>query len=204
MNYIENPKELNVFFDENYYKSINYLNYLQRQIKYKNTAIDIIEDLKLNTEDSILDYGCATGLLLEPLKDLNFLNTLGFDISEWAIQEAKNKLLNVTNDINEIIKRSFDLTIVLDVFEHMFDNQIHDLLDNLKTKSLLCRIPVSLDNENDFFLEVSKKDRSHVNCKSKKEWIKKIEEYNFTYSRDINNRSIYDSDGCFCGLFIKK
>ncbi len=50
-------------YTEEYYKTLNYTNYLDRESKYIKTAfelIDLLKKLKLLTEQSsILDYGCA-------------------------------------------------------------------------------------------------------------------------------------------------
>ena len=92
---------------------------------------------------------------------------------------------------------------VLDVFEHMFDEQIHLFLKNLNTDKLVVRIPCKLKGENDFHLSVSRKDPSHVNCKTKEEWIDLFSKFNYKYSESIVTKSIYDSDGCFCGVFVR-
>jgi hypothetical protein len=203
MSYINNKKELSEFFNESYYHSINYSDYTFREEKYLKTAKDLINTFNLTPSDTLLDYGCAVGFLMMGYKKLDLTNVYGFDISEWALNESKKKDLITTNDLNIVNDKEYKLTTVLDVFEHMFDEDIDIILDKVSTELLVVRIPVKLNGENDFHLEVSRKDLSHVNCKTKEEWINKIEKYNFKYETEIKTESIYDSPGVFCGYFKK-
>jgi len=203
MNYINNKKELLEFFNETYFHSINYSDYTFREKKYLNTAQDLIDTFKLVSEDYLLDYGCAVGFLMSGYKKLNLHNVYGFDISLWALNESKKKDLVVTNDLSILNDKKYKLTTVLDVFEHMFDEDVDVVLNTLNTELLVVRIPVKLENENDFHLEVSRKDLSHINCKTKEEWISKIENFNFKYETEIKTESIYDAPGVFCGYFKK-
>jgi ribosomal protein L11 methylase PrmA len=203
MNYINNKKELSEFFNKKYFHSINYSDYIFREEKYLKTAQNLINDFKITPSDNLLDYGCAVGFLISGFKKLNIHKIYGFDISEWAIDESKKKNLIVTNNLNILNDKKYKLTTVLDVFEHMFDEDVDTVLNILNTELLVVRIPVKLKDENDFYLEVSRKDLSHVNCKTKEEWINKIEGFNFKYEHEIQNESIFDSPGVFCGYFKK-
>jgi ribosomal protein L11 methylase PrmA len=203
MNYIKTKEELLTFFNETYYQSINYSDYIFREEKYLKTAKDIIDTFNITPSDELLDYGCAIGFLLNGYKKLNIPQVYGFDISTWAINESIKKNLAVTNDLNILNDKTYKLTTVLDVFEHMFDDDIDNVLNRINTEILAVRIPVKLVNENDFHLEVSRKDPSHVNCKTKEEWISKIENHGFKYETEIKTKSIYDAPGVFCGYFKK-
>lgn len=203
MKYIEDKKELYDYFGESYYNSINYIGYQNRVEKYNNTALEIIELLNINKTDYVLDYGCATGLLLDGFRKQGLVNIFGFDISKWAVEKSQEKNLNVSFNKNILSKNNYKLTTVLDVFEHMFDDDIEFVLNKLTTDVLLIRIPVKLEGKYDFHLDVSKKDPTHVNCKTKEEWIDKIKNNNFKFKNTINTSTIYDSDGCFCGYFEK-
>ena len=67
---------------------------------------------------------------------------------------------------------------------------------------LIVRIPCST-NDKDFHLEISKKDKTHINCKTKKNWIKFLNKLGYSLIGTLNLKQIYDSDGVFCGLFFK-
>jgi len=201
--YFKTKKELIDFFSEEYFTSVNYSDYLHRKSKYVNTASDIYNFFGLTKYSIILDYGCAVGHLLNGLSNLGMQNLTGVDTSKWAIANSPYKDISMSTDISIISKQLYDLCIVLDVFEHMFDDQIDYVLSNLSAKRILVRIPYRLENETDFYLEVSRKDPSHVNCKTKEKWIEKIESFGYYYVADpIATKTIYNSTGCFCGYFI--
>lgn len=201
MNYIKTKQELKGYFNKEYYNSINYSDYQSRAEKYIQTANDIIKYFNIDGDDELLDYGCAIGLLLNGYNNNAFNKIHGFDISEWALSKIVLPYLDVSSNLSIISEKKYYLTTVLDVFEHMFDDDIDFVLIELNTQLLLVRIPVKLEGEDDFHLEVSRKDISHVNCKTKQEWITKIESFGYKYEEDLDTISIYDAPGCFCGYF---
>jgi hypothetical protein len=203
MKYITNKESLSDFFDENYYKSINYLDYTTREKKYSDTAKDLLDFFKLQPEDSILDYGCSIGLLMEGYKKLGINDVYGFDISKWAISESKKKNLNTSDSLEILNNKSYKLTTALDVFEHMFDDNLNEILPLINTEYLLVRIPVKLEGAEDYHLEVSRRDMSHVNCKTQEDWILFIENFGYKFQAEISTNTIYSADGCFCGYFKK-
>lgn len=209
MRYIDNQEELGGFFTEEYYKSINYADYESRKNKYKLTANDIVSHFNPiclhKPNASVLDYGCAIGMLLDGIRlKAPHLHLHGYDISKWAVNNSVSNDLELTND-PAVLRKHHTLTTALDVFEHMFDDDLVEVLGQLKTETLLVRIPVKVnsDQTNDFHLEVSRRDRSHVNCKTKGEWIDFIEEQGYQYAETLNLFTIYDAKGCFCGYFKK-
>ena len=183
-------------FDEAYYTTNNYENYLERRPRYLHTAKNLIDLLNsislLNDNPSILDFGCAVGFLLEGFKNYNIQ---GYDISEWAIKQAKEKKLPIVDNLTS----KFDIMISLDVFEHMNDEDIKSALAIVDPKILIVRIPVSLDG-NTFALDISRRDSTHINCKTKQDWINFL---NYPFNLRINIETIYDTDGVMCCIFFK-
>ena len=187
-------------FDESYYRSANYTNYLDRQEKYTRTAKEITELLSnisvLKKHSRILDYGCAVGFLSRALKDLNY-KVDSYDISEWATGEARRRGC----DIIDTVGGSYNLGIFLDVLEHMTEQQIDDVFASAQFEYLLVRIPVSEDRDPDrYYLEVSRKDPTHINCATADVWERRMAVRGFTRSWRLNLHTIYDSPGCFCAL----
>lgn len=203
MEYIKDQEQLHNFFTKEYYQSINYTDYTLREQKYEATALDILKSVKVSQEDALLDYGCALGFLLKGYRKAGIVNTYGFDISDWALEQTRKDNLNTSSDISIISQREYKLTTVLDVFEHMFDEEVNTVLTQLTTDRLAVRIPVKLEGEDDFHLEVSRKDASHVNCKTEADWIEFINRHGYTFDSYLNTESIYSSPGCFCGIFKK-
>ena len=191
-------------YNEKYYKTGNYKNYLSKQKRYEKTAeelVHLLKQLKLDNKSiRILDYGCATGFLLDGFFKLGFKNTHGYDISEWAL----SKVGNHHNLISLHKKNYFDITTMLDVLEHMTDEQIYKAFDSIKTNMLIVRIPVSTDFGKSFHLEVSRADPTHINCKQKQDWIELLDNNNYQFIFELNLNSIYSTDGVFCAIFLNK
>lgn len=190
-------------FDKNYYTSNNYKDYLNRYDKYRILSDDLINIFKFlniyNKNLKILDYGCAVGFLLDALKEKKFSNLSGYDISEFCINIFKqnHKLIDIEK------KEDFDFIFFLDVLEHMENNEIEKVLNNLKSKFILVRIPCAKNYGESFFLDISKNDPTHINCKTKNEWIDFFKKFNYDYKNKLDYKTIYDSDGVFCGIFEK-
>jgi ribosomal protein L11 methylase PrmA len=195
-----------MIYDEKYYKTNNYENYLNKSERYEKLAIELIEffdSIKLNFKyKNILDYGCAIGFFLDGLKKNNIEKTYGYDISSWALEQIDKKKHKIIS-YQEIKENEFEIVFFLDVLEHMTDEQISDILLNLKSKKILVRIPVANKKGEDFFLEVSKKDKTHINCKTKEEWLSFLKKFQFNNYLKINLNNIYDSDGVFCALIFR-
>jgi hypothetical protein len=191
-------------FTEEYYKSNNYVDYLSKKERYVKTAEEIYQTFGkfkiIDQSSSILDYGCSLGFLIKGFEKIGFKNIYGYDISEWAISKAKE----LDCKIIERVEGTFDLGIFLDVLEHMTDDQIKVVFESIYFDKILVRIPCSIDDIPDkFFLEVSRKDETHINCKPPAQWIKIFNEIGFRNYHRLNMSTIYDSDGCFCALFIR-
>lgn len=89
---------------------------------------------KFKTSGRILDVGCATGILLESLKDCGF-GTIGIEPNKNAYKIAKNKLgKNIYNEPSSVFyknnKTKFDVIIYNHVLEHI--HKIREELENLK------------------------------------------------------------------------
>lgn len=195
---------MNNIYTENYFRTLNYVNYLDRRPKYIKHAHEIINMLTtfnlISTSSKILDYGCAVGFLMEGFKEYGYQNIDGYDISDWAISQCKEKGLSIVNDI----ANDYDCVICLDVFEHMTDNEISKVLNSVNTNMMLVRIPCSNDDGKTFHLEVSKKDPTHCNCKTKHQWKEFFVQHGYNFFLAINTNTIYDSDGVLCMLCFKQ
>lgn len=167
---------------------------MERRPRYLKTARNLISLLNsvslLSSNPKILDFGCAVGFLMEGFKEYDIK---GYDISEWATNEAKSKGLTIIDKLEK-----FDIMICLDVFEHMHDKDIIETLSIVNPSVLIVRIPVST-NGTEFALEISRKDSSHINCKTTQEWIKFL---NFPFYLRINIETIYDTEGVMCYIFF--
>ena len=203
MKYIQTQHRLEEHFNQEYFETINYVDYEKRQKKYDKTALEIVEYFDLQPFHHVMDYGCATGMLMQSLRE-NDISVYGYDISEYALNQASKKKLFVSNNKEVLEMKNYHLTLVLDVFEHMFDKEIVHVLGKLVTDLLVVRLPCKLEGESDFHLEVSRKDPSHVNCRTEREWRAFFKRNGYEFLDYITTKTIYNSDGCFCATFKKK
>jgi SAM-dependent methyltransferase len=190
-------------FDEQYYKSNNYTDYLSKRERYVRTAEEIKQVFHkfsiIDQQSTILDYGCSLGFLIKGLQKAGFNNVSGYDISDWAVEQARKNECNILDRA----QGTFDLGIFLDVLEHMTDQQIVELFDQLRLSKVLVRIPCAVVEQPDqFYLEVSRRDPTHINCKTDQDWIALFERLGYSTYFRLNMSTIYDSPGCFCCLFI--
>src|SRR5574337_1480827 len=118
-------------YNSEYYRSSNYADYLERADRYKKTAyelVDLLRRLNLISKDSmIVDYGCAVGFLLEGFKELGYPRLLGYEISDWAVQEGRSR----GNNIHYWGAFHYDpfctkVMTALAVFEHMTDEKVSE------------------------------------------------------------------------------
>lgn len=193
-------------YDEAYFNTLNYTDYLGRKDKYKRLAketTDLLSVLGLISEKShIFDYGCAVGFLLEALTELGYQECYGYDISEWACAIAREKGVKLLS--NHIAQRKFDVMYCLDVLEHMTERQICYTLGCFSARALIVRIPVSTNGGESFHLEVSNKDKTHVSCHEKDWWVNALRKYgDYKVFLPLNLYTIWDSPGVMCCLALR-
>jgi len=190
-------------FDHDYFQTANYSNYLDRQEKYSRTAEELFDRLKtfglLHKKSSVLDYGCAVGFLSHGFRELGIADVDSYDISQWAKEQARARGCRVV----ESLRDHYDIGIFLDVLEHMEDASIEQVFHATKFGSILVRIPCGLpERPNEFHLEVSRRDATHINCKAPQQWIKKFADLGYGTCLPITMHTVYNSPGCFCAVFI--
>ena len=192
-------------YNEGYYRSSNYSDYLERSDRYKKTAIELatlLHSLNLiNRKSVIVDFGCAVGFLMDGFIELGYENVVGVEISQWASNFAKTKGHEVVSSIKELSIVP-QLTIALDVFEHMTDEQITHVMNKIKPNALLVRIPTSTDGGKTFSLEISRADPTHINCKTKTQWIEFFKSFGYKTFLRLNLFTIYDTPGVSCFIVL--
>ena len=189
-------------FDEQYYRTNNYTDYLSKRERYVKTAEEIQQVFHkfsvIDQQSTILDYGCSLGFLIKGFEKVGFKNVSGYDISDWAVEQARKNGCNILDHA----QGAFNLGIFLDVLEHMTDQQIAELFSKIRLDKVLVRIPCAVvEQPNQFYLEVSRRDPTHINCKTDRDWIKLFESMGYVNCFRLNMSTIYDSPGCFCCLF---
>lgn len=196
-------------YSEDYYRTSNYADYMERADRYKRTASEIAELLrKLNLagkNTSILDYGCAVGFLVEGLREVGYSQAKGFEISSWAAAQGRKRGLEIIEDL-EVFNEpgtTTDVMLSLDVFEHMSNQQINTAVNAIKPNVIVARIPTAEKEGDTFHLEISRKDPTHINCKTTNQWIDLFRSLGYQTFLKLNLYTIYHSPGVACLLMIK-
>lgn len=188
-------------FDKEYYESNNYTNYLARQDRYIRLAKEVCEFMgKMNLMNApVLDFGCAVGFLLKGLEQ-HVEYCYGADISEWARKEATHRGLDVRKTPDW--KLNHGVVFALDVFEHMKELELQDFFYNIHTDVIVFRMPICANPGEDYVLECSKVDPTHVIRWTKEEWREFFRSNGYT-PIDLNLATIYNSDGVYAGFAVK-
>lgn len=135
------------------YRSVLYSNYFTNQAgrglsisnteKFKNEkkqfSKEIIPLLPTDKTISILDLGCGIGSLLGTMKDHNYSNIKGIDVSEEQVHVAHSFGITEVScmDILDFFAtnhQSFDVICGMDIIEHFTKDELVDLLLMLKSR----------------------------------------------------------------------
>lgn len=131
--------------------------------------------VELYHPQTVLDIGCASGLLVNALRQLG-VEAFGVDVSEYAIQTAPDAVrefciaADVTKGLPPSLCRRFDLVTNLEMAEHLHEEDLTGFLD------VLCesgdRIVFS-SSPSDFT------ERTHFNVQQPEYWCKKFAQHGF-------------------------
>jgi hypothetical protein len=187
----------------------NYQDYTKK--KYGDLCKDLIQEFNMQVTDILCDFGCATGQLLYEFKARGFKELNGTDPSYWAIEYGINQL-GLAQELQHYNKHMLvwpkDYLLLLDVLEHVPTleeiKQILEMSCEYVKKSVILRVPVSIQEGNDFYLEVSRNDKTHVQCHTKEWWTAVFKECGYELEREIRQKNIYSSKGVFAAAFKHK
>ena len=81
---------------------------------------------------SVLDAGCAMGMLVECLRDLG-IEAFGFDISDYALAQARDDIKEFLweGSVTDPLLRRYDLIVAIEVLEHMPSEMAKQAIENL-------------------------------------------------------------------------
>ena len=169
----------------------NYQNYTEK--KYGYLCEELIKILWIEKDDNIVDRGCATWNLIREFANRGYTNIKGSDISERAIQYwIDNWLQDFLQSYNpEILSEDNQHVIMNDVLEHMLEDDIREMLNGTNWLITL-RLPVCAKEWEDYVLECSRVDKTHIQRHTKDRWIELFNECGYTVET-INWKHIYDS-----------
>ncbi len=148
-------------------------------------AMTIIDFLDIKRFQTVLDFGCAKGYLVKALR-LLYRNAWGIDISKYAMMNVDQGAEDYCCICNKAGKyetirfgflREFDFCIAKDVFEHIPEEDLPDVLGNINVKILFAIIPLggSLTKRLSmpswkFIAPINNCDITHVTCRDQSWW----------------------------------
>lgn len=167
-------------FDKKYYNvESNYSGMLLKGKKPLYNRFWIRRILQYKEEGNLLDIGCGMGFFLEHAS--KFFDIYGSDISEYGINEAKNRVPNIglcIGDVQQIgIKtNSFDIITCFDVVEHLKtpEEAFKECYRILKDTGLLI---VTTPNMSSFGCSYKKenwfayRDSTHISLLKNEDWL---------------------------------
>ena len=126
--------------------------------RWTNVAKKLIKYYKLNSNSKILDVGCGKGYLLYEIKRiLPNIQIIGFDISNYAIKNAKHEIKKFlfrgkAEDNFKFKKNHFDLTISMGVLHNLSLLNLSKSIDQINKVSKKSFIMVeSYRNDKELF-----------------------------------------------------
>jgi len=150
-------------------------------------AHNLVEYLGIKRVQRILDFGCAKGYLVYAFHLLGYLNTYGYDISAYAIENSPSEIerflmLRDTTAWGSSGHpyRDLDFVIAKDVLEHLSRGELAKTLKALRgdTEKLFAVIP--LGREGRYLSERDNLDVTHEICESSEWWLEEFRLRGFT------------------------
>ena len=178
-NYDEDYFERGISSGKSGYDNYRWLSELTIKFAYK-----IIKELNLRDGDKVLDYGCAKGFLVKALKILD-IDAYGCDISNYAISNSDNKIKERCKLMDNKIPFNgmFEWVISKDVFEHLEEKELKDVLKNIARISKKLFVIVPMGENNKFIIPAYDLDITHKLAKPRDWWEKKFEDYGWKIDR---------------------
>lgn len=197
-------EEYSARYDSDYYERglvcgiSGYMNYGWMPELTIRMAHFMIKNLPINENEKVLDYGCAKGFMVKAFRLLG-VDCYGCDISSYAISKVENELKEYCWKISDTIdqytfKQDYDWMIAKDVFEHIPELELRQLLLKAhgKIKNIFVVVPLA---ENDYIgkyiIPDYDKDVTHLIAKSLSWW----ESFFIDTGWQISN-SQYSFEGC--------
>lgn len=153
------------------------------RIGYKN-RINLLKNLGLQKDHTIIDVGCGKGLFVDALKKEGYQKATGYD---FFIEEY--------SDVS-VLKKAFDIVVSYDVIEHIEEpRQFLDMLIGMVKPGGMLMIGTPNSHEIDLYEEPSVPELSqpfHRHIFSKDLLIQMVLKNSFKIV-DINTRSYFDT-----------
>lgn len=139
----------------------------------------IVEYCGITESDSILDFGCARGYVVRAFRELGYC-AFGVDASKWAIENCDPAIENYVCNSQVGLKSAFremDWIIAKDVLEHIPDDELSAIIDDLLTharKGVFVVVPLSAKSGEPYVIPEYEQDITHVQRLTLGDWADKF------------------------------
>jgi len=152
------------------------MNYRWMPRRSYKEAFGFIDYLELDDNSYILDVGCAKGFIVKALRGLD-IKADGADISNYALSFAPEGCWNCTHSKSwdDHKDKGYTHVIMKDVFEHIDDGQISNMLSNIGkvAKTIMCVMPMGDNGQ--YRIQEMHEEISHVIIQNEEWWKKRFE-----------------------------
>lgn len=183
-------------FGENYYMNgiksglSNYVDYKWMPELTLPMAKSFIEIFGVDFGSSVLDFGCSRAYFVKALRE-HGINAFGVDISEWAIKNCHEDVVDyVFNDIKDA-PLFFDFIFSKDVLEHIPEIDLESTVSLLLSK---CRdaaifiVPLAKSEGGEYIYPCDELDKTHIHRKTLQGWVDLIEPFAKDFTIFVSNK----------------
>jgi hypothetical protein len=126
-------------------------------------AARLIEYLGITEKDTVLDYGCAKGYLVNAFRLLH-REAYGYDISDYAVANAHPDAIKY---VSNTLSNFYDWIISKDVFEHIPYEDILNVMVDLsnRCRNMFVIVPLGMINdkgEKQYAVPAYELDKTHI------------------------------------------
>ena len=178
---------MNHKFNKDYYEDgvrkhlSGYENYRWMPTRSIPEALSIKKHFNFKT---CVDYGCAKGFLVHALRMLG-CDAYGEDISQYAIDNGHPDVIKY---LSFPTNKKYDLLIAKDILEHVEEEDLPSLLDELYPRANEFFFIIPLGDKNRFRIREYEVDITHVTKKDEQWWIElfnnhglKLKEFSYSF-----------------------
>ena len=87
--------------------------------EHPEPSLTMINECSVNKNDTIIDIGCGTSILIDELVKLEYTNIVAIDISQSALDILKNRIQtsypNLSNNVNFLLEFGYKLIELIDL-----------------------------------------------------------------------------------------
>lgn len=139
----------------------------------------LVQRLRIERGQRVLDFGCACGYLVKALRLLG-INAYGLDTSMWAIDQSPKDVEEYIEADLERFDERFDVCIAKDVLEHLPYEDLPTQLKRLRQRCMRMFVIVPLAKDGKYIAEAHELDKTHVIRRDMDWWRRRFFEAGYT------------------------